>query len=62
MSHIAKFEGSWREAKALIEKEIDRVWLDEPLRGPENPLGCHRQRRGQRQAVVLRAGTPRKPT
>jgi len=27
---IAKFEGDWREAKALIEKEIDRVWFDEP--------------------------------
>jgi hypothetical protein len=31
MSHIAKFEGSWREAKTLIEKEIDRVWLQEPI-------------------------------
>jgi hypothetical protein len=30
MSEIAKFEGDWREAKALIEKEIDRVWLNEP--------------------------------
>jgi hypothetical protein len=31
MSGIAKFEGSWREAKALIEKETDRVWLQEPI-------------------------------
>lgn len=31
MSKIAKFEGSWQEAKARIEREIDRVWLDEPL-------------------------------
>jgi hypothetical protein len=30
MSAITKFEGDWREAKALIEKEIDRVWLREP--------------------------------
>jgi len=30
MSAIAKFEGDWRDAKALIEKEIDRVWLNEP--------------------------------
>jgi hypothetical protein len=30
MSAIAKFEGDWREAKALIEKEIDRIWLNEP--------------------------------
>jgi len=30
MSAITKFEGDWREAKALIEKEIDRVWLQEP--------------------------------
>ncbi len=31
MSHIVKFEGDWREAKAIIEKEIDRVWFDEPV-------------------------------
>jgi hypothetical protein len=30
MSAITKFEGDWREAKALIEKEIDRVWFKEP--------------------------------
>lgn len=30
MSTISKFEGDWREAKAIIEKEIDRVWFDEP--------------------------------
>jgi len=30
MSVITKFEGNWREAKAIIEKEIDRVWFDEP--------------------------------
>ena len=30
MSGIKKFEGDWREAKAIIEKEIDRVWLNEP--------------------------------
>jgi hypothetical protein len=30
MSAIPKFEGDWREAKALIEKEIDRVWFEEP--------------------------------
>jgi len=27
---MAKFEGDWHEAKALIEKEIDRVWFNEP--------------------------------
>ncbi|MDR1829082.1 MAG: hypothetical protein LBR29_12185 [Methylobacteriaceae bacterium] len=30
MSEIAKFEGGWQEAKAIIEKEIDRVWFEEP--------------------------------
>ncbi|MBC8751485.1 MULTISPECIES: hypothetical protein [Paraburkholderia] len=30
MSLTSKFEGDWREAKAIIEKEIDRIWLDEP--------------------------------
>jgi len=30
VSAITKFEGDWREAKALIEKEIDRVWFKEP--------------------------------
>ncbi|XBS69335.1 hypothetical protein ABK905_23325 [Acerihabitans sp. KWT182] len=30
MSSIAKFEGHWRDAKTLIDKEIDRVWLEEP--------------------------------
>ncbi|WP_213990818.1 hypothetical protein [Sodalis sp. dw_96] len=30
MSNITKFEGHWRDAKAIIEKEIDRVWLHEP--------------------------------
>lgn len=30
MSSIAKFEGDWRQAKAIIEREIDRVWLGEP--------------------------------
>ncbi|CAH1660897.1 MAG: hypothetical protein KF735_22530 [Chelatococcus sp.] len=30
MSAITRFTGDWREAKAIIEKEIDRVWFDEP--------------------------------
>lgn len=30
MSEIQKFEGDWREAKAIIEREIDRVWFNEP--------------------------------
>lgn len=30
MAAITKFEGDWREARAIIEKEIDRVWFDEP--------------------------------
>lgn len=30
MSGIKKFEGDWREAKAVIEREIDRVWFNEP--------------------------------
>ncbi|MDW9418524.1 hypothetical protein GOC56_27460 [Sinorhizobium meliloti] len=30
MSAITKFEGDWRKAKATIEKEIDRVWFNEP--------------------------------
>lgn len=30
MTAITKFEGNWREAKAIIDKEIDRVWLNEP--------------------------------
>lgn len=30
MSEIQKFEGDWREAKATIEREIDRVWFNEP--------------------------------
>jgi hypothetical protein len=30
MHKIEKFTGDWREAKAIIEKEIDRVWLEEP--------------------------------
>ena len=30
MSTITKFDGDWRDAKAVIEKEIDRVWFDEP--------------------------------
>ncbi len=30
MSNITKFEGHWRDAKAIIEQEIDRVWLHEP--------------------------------
>jgi hypothetical protein len=30
MSAIEKFNGSWQEAKAEIERQIDRVWLDEP--------------------------------
>jgi len=28
---VQKFDGDWREAKTLIEKEIDRVWFDEPV-------------------------------
>lgn len=31
MSAITKFDGNWREAKAVIEKEIDRVWFNEPI-------------------------------
>jgi len=31
MHAIKKFDGDWREAKAIIEKEIDRVWFDEPV-------------------------------
>ncbi|TGT91326.1 MULTISPECIES: hypothetical protein [unclassified Mesorhizobium] len=31
MSAIKKFEGDWRQAKSIIEKEIDRVWFDEPV-------------------------------
>lgn len=30
MSAIKKYEGSWQDAKAEIERQIDRVWLDEP--------------------------------
>ena len=30
MSNIKKFEGTWREAKEKIEREIDRVWIAEP--------------------------------
>lgn len=30
MSTIKKFEGNWREAKAEIERQIDRVWISEP--------------------------------
>lgn len=30
MSHITKFEGGWQEAKAEIERQIDRIWLEEP--------------------------------
>ncbi len=30
MSKIVKFEGSWLDAKLIIENEIDRIWLDEP--------------------------------
>lgn len=30
MSELIKFEGEWQEAKAIIEKEINRVWLHEP--------------------------------
>ncbi len=28
---IKKFDGTWQEAKARIEREVDRVWLDEPV-------------------------------
>jgi hypothetical protein len=31
MSKPATIQGDWREAKQLIEAQIDRVWLDEPL-------------------------------
>jgi len=27
---IKKFEGNWRDAKSEIERQIDRVWLNEP--------------------------------
>jgi len=30
MHTITKFDGTWREAKDIIEKEIDRVWFNEP--------------------------------
>jgi hypothetical protein len=30
MSAVTKFQGDWRDAKAQIEREIDRVWLSEP--------------------------------
>lgn len=30
MSAIQKFHGDWREAKAIIEREIDRIWFNEP--------------------------------
>jgi hypothetical protein len=30
MSNIKKFEGDWREAKAEIERQIDRIWISEP--------------------------------
>lgn len=30
MSAVVKFTGDWREAKAGIENEIERVWLNEP--------------------------------
>jgi hypothetical protein len=30
MSVIKKFEGDWREAKAEIDRQIERVWLSEP--------------------------------
>lgn len=31
MSAITKFGGDWREALAIIEKEIDRIWFEEPI-------------------------------
>ena len=30
MQNITRFEGDWRDAKRLIEREIDRIWFDEP--------------------------------
>ena len=30
MSEVRKFEGDWRAAKAEIERQVDRIWLDEP--------------------------------
>jgi hypothetical protein len=30
MSAIQPFRGDWRDAKREIERQIDRVWLDEP--------------------------------
>lgn len=30
MSGVQKFQGDWRQAKAIIEAEIQRVWLNEP--------------------------------
>ena len=30
MSGIKKFEGNWREAKAEIDRQVERVWLSEP--------------------------------
>jgi Cucumopine synthase C-terminal helical bundle domain len=30
MSDIKKFQGDWRDAKAEIERQIERVWLTEP--------------------------------
>ncbi|MEX3960277.1 hypothetical protein [Trinickia sp. EG282A] len=30
MSSIEKFKGNWREAKAEIDRQVERVWLAEP--------------------------------
>jgi Cucumopine synthase C-terminal helical bundle domain len=30
MSGIKRFEGDWREAKAEIDRQVERVWLSEP--------------------------------
>ena len=30
MNAIKKFDGNWRDAKAEIERQIDRIWLSEP--------------------------------
>jgi hypothetical protein len=31
MSNLEKFQGDWRDVKAEIERQIDRVWINQPL-------------------------------
>jgi hypothetical protein len=30
MATLKKFEGDWRDAKAEMERQVDRIWLSEP--------------------------------